>query len=70
MRVPFRKRRGIQADRRFEDMGFSEESPKDEYIYSRSSRINPTRLPPSMKGDIPIPGILARRLRPIRLRGT
>lgn len=36
-------RPGIQGDKRFEDRGFSEESPRDKKIYDRSYKINPTR---------------------------
>jgi len=70
MKAPIRKRRTIQDDPRFDDSGFSEESSQDEFIYNRSNKINPTQGKPSPKGEIPIPGILARRLRPIRQRGT
>lgn len=59
---PFRpKRSTIQEDRRFEDQGFSEESPMDKFLYNRSRKINPARIKPTPKGDVYPEGILARR---------
>jgi hypothetical protein len=56
------------VDRRFEDRGYSEESPKDEFIYNRSFRINPSELPKNPRYEIEPDRYMQRGK--IRLRGT
>jgi hypothetical protein len=55
-------------DKRFEDRGFSEESPKDEFIYNRSNKINPSELPKNRRYEIEPDRYMQRG--GIKLRGT
>jgi len=70
MKPPRRKRRTIQDDPRFDDSGFQESNSKDAYLYGRSQKINPSELTPSVGGEIPIPGIMARRKYPRKFGRT